>query len=467
MALPEILSTLNPAPLLALGFVMFTVAVVSMVWSKSSYESTALTSYNSVNPITNPEHQTLDYNAHIRLGNQATNQYDYETALSHFNAALQFDEADPRLHFKIGRLYALKNNPDQAMAAFKNTLKLDANQIDARFELARQYAAQHLDRDALLELGTLLEIDPLNEEALKLKTRLFIGRKMLSEAVTHLERLLALPNLPASRSTEYQSLLAEIYMQQGLAEKAIALFSQLMESNPEQAETYELKLGTLLFQADQFEEAITIWRQLFERANPIYCQDPELKAQMAAALSNAGVLLFEAQNIEGALAYYLEALGYDQENPGVFFNLGKAYAFLKDWPAAIENYTEAHRLNPTDPSAIMELAALYDEEHQTEKAITYYEQALTLDPSLVKAAFGLGTCHGVLGNFQASIEFLSQAIRLNPKFVDAIYNLGVALENIEDYARAAQMYKKVLSLEADHLEAKSNLRNLRQFLQRQ
>ena len=75
----------------------------------------------------------LSYADHVRLGNEAAGQYDFDKSLAHFQEALKLKSDEPALHFKIGRLFIQKADYKNALVAFRNVLSLNPNQTEAHF----------------------------------------------------------------------------------------------------------------------------------------------------------------------------------------------------------------------------------------------------------------------------------------------------------------------------------------------
>jgi superkiller protein 3 len=395
---------------------------------------------------------------HINQGNVMLAQYDYDKALEFFQEALKLKNNDPSVHFKIGRVFLQKEDYRNAINAFRNALNLNSGMVEAHFELARIFQIQKNMEQAHQELNHALKIKPEHEDTLKLKVKLYEQEGKYKEAVPFLRKLI---NISRS-SIKHRSTLAEHLSKLGQSEEAISEYLGLIESDPANRLQYQGKIGQIYYEKQHYSKAIEYFKLVLQEQGSLKDQDyiVIVKSQMAASLCNEGVTRFEVNDYANAIQHYQEALFYDNANPDIHYNLGKALARTNETSKALQHFEMAISLDPQDIGSYYEMATLQDEKGMIPDAMTNYHRVLQLDPSNVFATFGLGTLYGVQGQIEEAIRYLSAAVDLNPEFVDAIYNLGVALERKKEFGKAVKLYKKVLSLDASHEKARSNLTHI-------
>lgn len=405
-----------------------------------------------------PDDQPLSLADHLNRGNALLAQYNFDQALAHFQEALKLKTNDPAIHFKVGRIFLQKDDLRHAIAAFRNVLNLNPQQLDAHFELARIYQQLHDPAKAHQELNHALNIDPDHEEVLKLKVKLYEQAQQYDQALPWLRKLVRLSHQPLT----YRTMLAEALTRLGQHEEAILEYTGLRDLDPDHAVLYHYKIGEIRFEQGHYDQAIEHFKHVLHHPDAILDEAQRLSArsQMAAALCNEGVSLFNAHQHDVAIERYQEALLYDDTNADIHYNLGKAYLRLKNSSEAMRHFGAALDLSPQDIGSCYELAVLQDEKGLVTEAVQSYQRVLELDPTNVTAMFGLGTLYGVQDEMDKAVEYLTQAIRIHPQFTDAFYNLGVALERKKDFNKAAQMYQKVLSLDPTHEKARSNLTHI-------
>jgi tetratricopeptide (TPR) repeat protein len=330
--------------------------------------------------------------------------------------------------------------------------------VEAHFELARIFQIQKNMEQAHQELNHALKIKPEHEDTLKLKVKLYEQEGKYKEAVPFLRKLI---NISRS-SIKHRSTLAEHLSKLGQSEEAISEYLGLIESDPANRLQYQGKIGQIYYEKQHYSKAIEYFKLVLQEQGSLKDQDyiVIVKSQMAASLCNEGVTRFEVNDYANAIQHYQEALFYDNANPDIHYNLGKALARTNETSKALQHFEMAISLDPQDIGSYYEMATLQDEKGMIPDAMTNYHRVLQLDPSNVFATFGLGTLYGVQGQIEEAIRYLSAAVDLNPEFVDAIYNLGVALERKKEFGKAVKLYKKVLSLDASHEKARSNLTHI-------
>ena len=445
------------SPFLVAVFVLITSASVITILLRSPQE-TARYKLANQNQETFPE--TLTYADHVRLGNEAAGKYEFDKALAHFQEAIKLrgKEAEPALHFKVGRLFVQKADYKNAVIAFRNAIHLNPNQAEAHYELARVYQLQGDTGQAQQALSQALSVEPAHEEALRLKVKIFAQEEQYQQALPFLKKLIEISSQPV----KYRAQLAEFLIHLERFDDALDEYEALLELDPANQVLYKGKIGQIYFEKGNYTRAIEAFKSVLQEQDLVGAGETlaSIRSQMAAALCNEGVKLFDAGDSTEAIQRYQEALLYDASNADIHYNLGKAYVRVHNPLNAIKHFEMSISLNPTDVGCYYELAVLQDERGMIKEAIASYEKVLELDPKNTRALFGLGTLHGVQGDLDRSIHYLTEAIRISPNYVDALYNLGVALERKKDFNKATQVYKRVLKLEKEHDKARSNLAHI-------
>ncbi len=404
--------------------------------------------------------ETASFMDYINQGNTALSLFDYDKALENYQAALKIKSSDPSVHFKIGRVFTQKEDYKNAISAFRNVLNLNPDMLEAHFELARLFQVQKNFDMAHQELDHALHLKPEHEDSLKMKIKLLEQTQDYRQALPYMRQLIEVANSP----TRYQAMLADYLTRLGEYEAAISEYTSLIETDFGNRLEYQGKVGQAYFDQGEYGLSIDYFKMVLQEQN--FIQDQEyllhIKSQLAAAICNEGVKHFQAGDSTTAISHYQEALLYDNTNPDIHYNLGKALARTHDVPKALQHFETAMTLNPHDVGSCYEMALLQDEKGMMAEAQTNYERVLSIDSRHFDAVFGLGTLHGLQGNIDQAIHYLTLAISINPEDVDAIYNLGVALERKKDFNKAIKMYKKVLSLDTLHEKARSNLAHIQQ-----
>jgi tetratricopeptide (TPR) repeat protein len=161
--------------------------------------------------------------------------------------------------------------------------------------------------------------------------------------------------------------------------------------------------------------------ELFEKLS---LSKPELSQKIsepyAAALLHEAVIA-EKTDPEKCKHLLLRSLEIKPDNPKVYYELGKTYTTLRDFPAAIESYLATTRLDPSLPEAFFNLGFLYTRAEDYLKAEEMYLKTIHLSPPyLDEAYFNLAVVLQIQGKLEKSIQAMETAVAINPQNAKAI-----------------------------------------------
>jgi tetratricopeptide (TPR) repeat protein len=172
-------------------------------------------------------------------------------------------------------------------------------------------------------------------------------------------------------------------------------------------------------------------------------------------LGKQALACMQAKNYEQALELYQQALRLTRNNEMVYYNLGKAYAYLGRYPEAEQALKEAIRLKPDLPQAHTALGWVYLRQDRLSEAQEELQEAIRLEPYCAQAHF-LHTALGWVCLRQNRVsdakEQLQEAIRCKPGFLQAHFLLGAVYLEQKDFPAAMQQYDIIK-------ESDSNLAN--------
>ena len=126
----------------------------------------------------------------------------------------------------------------------------------------------------------------------------------------------------------------------------------------------------------------------------------------------------------------------------------KSHAEKPDLDAALADYAEAVRLEPNSFVPFILRANIYAGKGEQELAIKDYDRAIELSP---RADFynNRGNALRKTGKVDLAIADLDQAIKLDANYFGAYWNRGLAYQDKGDKEKAADDYKKALTLNPD------------------
>ena len=101
--------------------------------------------------------------------------------------------------------------------------------------------------------------------------------------------------------------------------------------------------------------------------------------------------------------------------------------------------------DPTDASAPFNLGNLLRVSARNVEAEAALRAATCVDPTFADAWFNLSDLLDEQGRSDAAIECLRTALRVAPDYADAMFNLALLLQRTNQYAEAADYWRRYLA----------------------
>jgi tetratricopeptide (TPR) repeat protein len=240
--------------------------------------------------------------------------------------------------------------------------------------------------------------------------------------------------------------------QQGRLGQAEAIYLQLLETNPRNADALHL-LGVIASQTGNNQAAVDLISQAIE-INP----------NLADYHSNQGNALQELKQLEAAVASFDKAIELKPDYAEAYSNRGLALQELKQLDAAVDSCEKAIKLKPDYAEAYYNRGNALKELKQLDTALASYNNAIALKPDYAKAYSNRGLALNELNQLEAAVASYDKAIELKPDFAEAYSNLGNALQELKQLDPAAASFDKAIELKPDFAEAYYNRGLLRLLL---
>jgi tetratricopeptide (TPR) repeat protein len=253
---------------------------------------------------------------------------ELDSALSYYQRALAFDEANEEILGTIGAIQNVQRDQDQEIRRLQDARKDQERFVSTYYEQARLFYVKKYYPAALDLINLVLDIDPTYERALSLKSEI--------DGATGTE-------IAASRKA---AVLAE---KEGHFVNAVEAYNRILELSPEDAEsragkqrlierldiTQQLKLGVDLYNAGKLTEA----RRQFEAVLKLNPGDPVALDYLnkLGAVAPLPSTLEEMQKDKEIWPLYLEGLRHMRN---------------KDYQKAIDVWERVLKAYPNNASTI-------------------------------------------------------------------------------------------------------------------
>ncbi len=198
-------------------------------------------------------------------------------------------------------------------------------------------------------------------------------------------------------------------------------------------------LGTVLAEAQRYEEAVRFYRQALARS-PAF---PEAHNNLGSALAALG-------RTDEAMRQFAEALRLRPGYAGAHRNLGAAFVRQGRFDAAIEHFRAALHEIPNSVQTHYLLGGALESAGRSEEALQHYDRASQLQPDFAEAHVARGSLLADQGRLTDAEAAFMEALRQAPDYIRAHEHLAVLLvrqhrtaEAIRHYERAMELARKV------------------------
>ncbi|HEY1582889.1 MAG TPA: alkaline phosphatase family protein, partial [Chthoniobacterales bacterium] len=201
---------------------------------------------------------------------------------------------------------------------------------------------------------------------------------------------------------------ARTYLWKGNPEQARPLLEEIVRRRPWE-DRFLMQLAPCYFQAGYLAQSERVLFAIADGGEPDTAATKLIWARIKLARGDLG----------GALSALLTAEAMNPQLPGIYIQIGDAYARLLQWP----------------------------------NAKSAYEKAIALDPDNARAYLGLSTVYRRLGDNQATVDNALRAVGLLHRLPLAHFNLGVALARSGENERAQLAFETALRFQPELVNA--------------
>jgi tetratricopeptide (TPR) repeat protein len=302
---------------------------------------------------------------------------DFERAEAEYNQVLALALQ------RMGNLLAAERKDAEAVSLLEEAVAAEPAYADARIDLALLYfRAGHLDR-ASAEGAKIVKDDPRNVRALQLLGNVEFAQGNFAASAEHLHTALT---LQADFGTAYSLALA--YLSQHKLAETKLLFDELLNDMGSTPALHVL-IGRAYRETGYLDEAIREFKKAIE-LDPHY---PRVHYYLALAYLGQG----EKERFPTARPLFEQELAINPKEFFSTFFLGVIYLEDRDFPTAEEYLKKAVQLQPENPDPLLYLGQVYVETNRPELAIATLRKSidLTTDPS--RNHYQVSKAHTMIG----------------------------------------------------------------------
>nr|MDZ7999699.1 HetZ-related protein 2 [Aulosira sp. DedVER01a] len=228
---------------------------------------------------------------------------------------------------------------------------------------------------------------------------------------------------------------------------------------PTTPEVVEEESSRLLLEGDYEEYLKYTAEQKIERIleiQELLTEKHQTESLRAKLLFKQGNLLVAANEYEGAIASYEEAVKILPDYCRAWYNRGIALQSLERYEEASNSFDIAVKIQEDFYLAWNNQGALLcDHMQRYEDAIKALEKAVCIQPEFYEAWYNLGIALFRSGCFLDAIANLDQALKIKPNDYKAWYARRNALHELDLLEEAIANYNKVIELKPEYTEVSS------------
>lgn len=142
---------------------------------------------------------------------------------------------------------------------------------------------------------------------------------------------------------------------------------------------------------------------------------------------------------------FVLAIDGSQHSPDELFGQAQLAEENGDIAEAERLYRTLMKTDPTDAAAPFNLGNLLREFARNVEAEAALRAATRADPTFAEAWYNLSDLLDQQGRLEAAIECLRKAVQIAPDFADAIFNIALLLQRKNEYAEAADYWRRYLA----------------------
>jgi tetratricopeptide (TPR) repeat protein len=443
----------------------------------------------------------------IALGNIAAARDSLRDAGIWYTTAVQESPEDPATHRALGDFYVKRGTFDLAYPEYQAAVAQDSTDVELHFALGQALYYGQRYSDALDEFQWVVARDPdfaPGEYALgdllyrsgKADARRYPEARGPLEKYTQLMPGDAKGWSSLGRTYYFISLADKDSTLKDLALDALNKADQLGDKGKEMY-TVRARLHIDRREYDQavddydrsgelaLEDMYRLARLMSIRRNPVRAEslytaiiDRDSTTKLAGvALSEVGKIRFgqaedslrvdkqvAAPFFAQTIALFQRRLALDPANDEAYYYIGLSYKEMGQYPQALDAMRQAAALGPGKADRHLWLGLLYAQADSSAQAEPEFQQVVdlagTTPGNTAIALRQLGYYRLLRKDCSGAIERLEQSAGMNPKDSGTLLWLAQAYQNCGNRAKAAENYRRVLSVDPGNVDARNGLKSL-------
>lgn len=409
-------------------------------------------------------------------------RFEYEESVAVLKGLIKQNPSSSVGNYYLGKVYSQMKLYKDASGYYQRALELRPDLTQAKIDLAISYEAMgELDK-AIVVYRDLVETAENRAPLIQHLIQLYIQNRRYDDALVYLKKLddLGLATAETKRKTGL------IYLELERYDAAIALFSDMLRSDPQDINQIRLYLGAAYEEKGELQSAVNEFQKI-PVDDPSY---PEAAGRLSFILKEQGkategidllkqAIISNPDQLELYLSLATLHDSMEQPQKGLqllleqearfsrefkfHFRIGILYDKLGKRPQSIERMKRVVDLNPDDAQAHNYLGYTYAEMGiNLDEALKHIKHALEIRPDDGFFIDSLGWVYYQMKRYHDAVRYLEKAAALVTDDPAILEHLGDAHFALDEKKQALKYYKKARSLDPKKKELDDKIRRILQ-----
>ena len=292
-------------------------------------------------------------------------------------------------------------------------------------------------------LKKIVRLRPEEIEVHNLLANIYIGQRNYPLAEDAYKKIIELK--PNGDSGYFG--LGMVYLSSMKWQESIDPFQKAFDLNAENKKSY-FYIGKAQYELRDFEKAAEFFQKYIEL-------NPESTAE---AYKQLGISLFESQQFAKAAPAFQEALKAIPEDLTLNYKLAQSYQKSEQYEKAEQVFHLLTEISPKDLAAYYNtIVMMYDQAKLPEKAVAAATRLIELNPNSAESQFNLGYMLIKQENFAEAANVFKKVIELDPVMEYAYLQLGFCYSRLKQFQGAVDVYKKLVEIVPENADAWSGV----------
>jgi superkiller protein 3 len=393
------------------------------------------------------------WEAYYNLGIVHFNAGSYNKALQQFNTVIQALPNFDKPYFGRGLIYDKQKKYDLARKDFIKVTEFNPNDYKPFFYLGRISLREKKFKDAAEFLDKTVHINPNYAPAFFQLGNVYYDQNLYRKAIEHYKNAVKLDD----QNADYHLKLGDCYYRSDIFYNALNEINASLKINPSNYLAHFLR-GITVYKQAVLQELVNAFLEILSENNNKKKKtgSSSIPSKRKASIDPVA----QRQVYVDMAAAFTNSIALKPNFMEATFNLALTNHEMGNPDEAEKYYLRTIQINPNLIRAHLKLAELLAEQNRKQAALEQYRRIFYIDPRFFVLHPTLGPEFqyiNVLDKFRAETE---KNLQQNPDSPRENLVLARLFQEKGEYGKAANLARKVLSLNPNNRTAKDILKNI-------